>query len=127
MKEAYDAEFAAVIERAEKQILLARHGRRLLALLDDDPVTPGDARRAYSHGAQARQVLHDAEEDLKNWVLQLDEVKEAGTAVKADLPNLNDDATTAAETDASTPAVTKTRTPARLQESTDTTAVPGSS
>ena len=68
-----------------------------------------------------------AEEDLKNWVLQLDEVKEAGAAVKADLPNLNDDATTAAETDAPTPAVTKTRTPARLQESTDTTAVPGSS
>lgn len=73
MKEAYEVEFAATIERAEKQILLAKHGRRLLALLDDEPVTPGDARRTYTHAAQGRQILNDAEDDLKSWVLQLDE------------------------------------------------------
>ncbi|KAI1476923.1 putative sphingolipid long chain base-responsive protein [Daldinia eschscholtzii] len=67
LKEAYDAEFAAVIERAEKQIILAKHGRRLLDLLDDSPVTPGDARQAYENGPAARQVLNDAEDDLKSW------------------------------------------------------------
>ncbi|KAI8959615.1 putative sphingolipid long chain base-responsive protein [Daldinia sp. FL1419] len=67
LKEAYDAEFAAVIERAEKQIILAKHGRRLLELLDDSPVTPGDARHSYENGAAARQVLNDAEDDLKSW------------------------------------------------------------
>ncbi|KAI1105483.1 putative sphingolipid long chain base-responsive protein [Jackrogersella minutella] len=67
LKEAYDAEFAAVIERAEKQIILAKHGRRLLELLDDSPVTPGDRRRTYENGPAARQVLNDAEDDLKMW------------------------------------------------------------
>ncbi|GAP87329.2 putative sphingolipid long chain base-responsive protein LSP1 [Rosellinia necatrix] len=67
LREAYDAEFVAVIERAEKQIILARHGQRILSLLDDTPVTPGDARRVYEHGSAARQVLNDAEDDLKSW------------------------------------------------------------
>lgn len=67
LKEAYDAEFAAVIERAEKQIILAKHGRRLLDLLDDSAVTPGDVRRTYENGNAARQVLNDAEDDLKSY------------------------------------------------------------
>ncbi|KAI1502439.1 Eisosome component PIL1-domain-containing protein [Biscogniauxia marginata] len=67
LREAYDAEFLAVVERAEKQIILARHGRRLLELLDDSPVTPGNSQRAYEAGAAARQVLNDAEDDLKSW------------------------------------------------------------
>ncbi|KAI0185353.1 Eisosome component PIL1-domain-containing protein [Xylaria flabelliformis] len=67
LKEAYDAEFIAVIERAEKQIILAKHGQRLLSLLDDSPMTPGDAHRAYENGPAARQVLNDAEDDLKSW------------------------------------------------------------
>lgn len=56
-----------MIERAEKQIILAKHGHRLLTLLDDSPITPGDARRVYEHGGAARQVLNDAEDDLKSW------------------------------------------------------------
>ncbi|KFH42987.1 Sphingolipid long chain base-responsive protein-like protein [Hapsidospora chrysogenum ATCC 11550] len=67
LKEAYDAEFLATIERAEKQIILAKHGRRLLNLLDDSPVVPGDTRAAYEHGGQARQILNDAEDDLRDW------------------------------------------------------------
>ncbi|CAG9938093.1 unnamed protein product [Clonostachys rosea f. rosea IK726] len=67
LKEAYAAEFAATIERAEKQIILAKHGRRLLTLLDDSPVVPGDVRVAYSDSAQARQILNDAEDDLRDW------------------------------------------------------------
>jgi len=74
MKEAYAAEFAATIERAEKQIILARHGRRLLNLLDDTPVIPGDVRPAYEHVNQARQILNDAEDDLKDWQPELEDV-----------------------------------------------------
>lgn len=66
--------FAATIERAEKQILLARHGRRLLNLLDDTPVVPGDIRPAFEHLHQARQILNDAEEDLREWTPHLDPV-----------------------------------------------------
>ncbi|OIW34447.1 hypothetical protein CONLIGDRAFT_5189 [Coniochaeta ligniaria NRRL 30616] len=67
LKESYNAEFLATIERAEKQIILARHGMRLLKLLDDTPVVPGDIRPAYEGGAQARQILNDAEDDLRDW------------------------------------------------------------
>ncbi|KAK4162562.1 Eisosome component PIL1/LSP1 [Cladorrhinum sp. PSN259] len=67
LKEAYAAEFIATIERAEKQAILARHGLRLLQLLDDTPVVPGDVRPAYPHASQARQILNDAEDDLRDW------------------------------------------------------------
>ncbi|KAA8644398.1 hypothetical protein EYZ11_002779 [Aspergillus tanneri] len=67
LKEAYDVHLAAVIERGEKQIILARHARHLLNLLDDTPVVPGDARREYDRGAEAKQVLEDAEKDLLTW------------------------------------------------------------
>lgn len=69
LKEAYDAEFLATIERAEKQIILARHGRRLIHLLDDSPIVPGEDPLPYEHGAQARQILNDAEDDLREWQL----------------------------------------------------------
>jgi hypothetical protein len=74
LKEAYAAEFAATIERAEKQIILARHGRRLLNLLDDTPVVPGDIRPGFEHGNQARQILNDAEDDLRDWTPELEDV-----------------------------------------------------
>ena len=68
-----------MIERAEKQILLARHGRRLINLLDDTPVVPGDTRPAFEHGHQARQVLNDAEEDLREWTPSLEPIPSAAT------------------------------------------------
>ena len=67
IKEAYRAEFLATIERAEKQTILARHGLRLVELVDDTPVVPGDVRPEYPHAAQARQILNDAEDDLRDW------------------------------------------------------------
>jgi Eisosome component PIL1 len=73
LKEAYEAEFAATIERAEKQIILAKHGRRLLQLLDDTPVVPGDMRPPYQNAAQARQILNDAEDDLRDWQPEQDD------------------------------------------------------
>ncbi|KAI9876519.1 MAG: hypothetical protein M1830_006324 [Pleopsidium flavum] len=79
LKEAYDLHFAATIERAEKQVILARHGRRLLNLLDDTPVVPGDARPAFEHTNQARQILNDAEEDLRDWQPHLEPIPSAAT------------------------------------------------
>jgi len=78
LKEAYAAEFAATIERAEKQIILARHGRRLLNLLDDTPVVPGDTRAPWDNTNQARQILNDAEDDLKDWQADLEDVPNNG-------------------------------------------------
>ncbi|KAF7951135.1 uncharacterized protein EAE97_002686 [Botrytis byssoidea] len=78
IKEAYDAEFAATIERAEKQIILARHGRRLLNLLDDTPIVPGNIRPAFEHTEQARQILNDAEDDLRDWQFDEEEVQSHG-------------------------------------------------
>lgn len=59
----------ATIERAEKQVILARHGLRLLQVLDDTPVVPGDVRPPYEGAAQTRQILNDAEDDLRDWQL----------------------------------------------------------
>lgn len=85
LKEAYDLHFAATIERAEKQILLARHGRRLLNLLDDTPVVPGDSRPAFDQGHQARQVLNDAEEDLREWTPSLEPIPSSATDLGTNL------------------------------------------
>ncbi|EWC46705.1 hypothetical protein DRE_03950 [Drechslerella stenobrocha 248] len=74
MKEAYAAHFAAIVERSQKQEILAKHSRRLLGLLDDTPVVPGDARPTFDLDRDARQILADAEEDLRNWTLELEEV-----------------------------------------------------
>lgn len=56
-----------MVERAEKQIILANHARRLLNYIDDTPVVPGDSRKAYDHELDARAVLEDAENDLRIW------------------------------------------------------------
>ncbi|KAL8727772.1 MAG: hypothetical protein Q9166_005827 [cf. Caloplaca sp. 2 TL-2023] len=85
LKEAYDLHSAAVIERAEKQILLARHMRRLVQLLDDTPVVPGDVRPAFEHSAQARQVLNDAEEDLREWQPSFDPIPSSATEMGSNL------------------------------------------
>lgn len=84
LKEAYDIEFLATIERAEKQIILAKHGRRLLNLLDDSPVVPGDTRAGYEHGAQARQILDDAEDDLRDWRPSAEPIEEFAPPAKGD-------------------------------------------
>lgn len=77
--------FAATIERAEKQAMLARHGRRLLNLLDDTPVVPGDTRPAFEHAAQAHQILSDAEEDLRDWQPNLEPVHSTAGNMGANL------------------------------------------
>lgn len=74
LKEAYAQHFAAVVERAEKQAILAKHGRRMLNLLNDTPVIPGNVPEPFDMERDARQILHDAEEDLRVWTLDLEEV-----------------------------------------------------
>lgn len=66
-KEAYDLHTAAIIERAEKQIMLATQARRLVNLLDDTPIVPGEERPAYANSEVAREVLNDAEAGLRGW------------------------------------------------------------
>lgn len=65
--------------------MLARHGRRLLNLLDDTPVVPGDTRPAFEHAHQARQVLNDAEEDLREWTPNLEPIPSAANEIGVDL------------------------------------------
>ncbi|KAL2109759.1 hypothetical protein VUR80DRAFT_2054 [Thermomyces stellatus] len=89
LKEAFDTEFLATIQRAEKQLILAKHGRRLLALLDDTPLVPGDDRAPYEHGSQARQVLNDAEDDLRDWRPESDGL-EMSVRGEADGDNMSD-------------------------------------
>lgn len=72
-----------MIERAEKQIILARHARRLLNYVDDTPVVPGDTRQAYEHESAARQVLEDAENDLRTWRPSVEPIV---TAVEQEAP-----------------------------------------
>lgn len=66
-KEAYDIHFEATIERAEKQIILAKQARRILNLLDDTPIVPGDVHQPFGGFELARDILNDAEEQLRNW------------------------------------------------------------
>ena len=85
LKEAYDLQTAAVIERAEKQILLAQQARRLLNLLDDTPVVPGEERPAFAQEAAAREILNDAEQALRSWTPSVEpiEKKASGMGVNA--------------------------------------------
>ncbi|PGG99079.1 hypothetical protein AJ80_09411 [Polytolypa hystricis UAMH7299] len=85
LKEAYDLHLAATIERGEKQLILARHGRRLLNLLDDTPLVPGDTRVGYDNAEQARQVLSDAEQELRGWVPSYEPVPTAAAGLGAGL------------------------------------------
>ena len=86
LKEAYDIHFAAVIERAEKQVILARHGRRLLNLLDDTPMVPGDARPSFDGALPARQILNDAEDELRQWQASLEPVPSSAGLQKNLMP-----------------------------------------
>ncbi len=85
LKEAYDLHFAATIERAEKQIILAKYGRRLLNYLDDAPVVPGDERQPFPHANDARQVLNDAEQELQSWQPNLEPVHSSAGSLGTNL------------------------------------------
>ncbi|WBW75602.1 eisosome BAR domain protein Pil1 [Schizosaccharomyces osmophilus] len=58
----------ALHEHAEKLGLISAYGRHLLNLIDDTPVTPGEARPAYDGYETSRQIVMDAEHSLSSWV-----------------------------------------------------------
>ena len=87
-KEAYDLHMAAVIERAEKQLILAQHARRLVMLIDDTPVVPGDSHPPFEGYEPARQILSDAEDDLRGWQHNLEPIpSNAGALGKLSVAN----------------------------------------
>lgn len=73
-KQAYDLHTAAIIERAEKQILLAKQARRVLNMLDDTPIVPGEERQRYEHADSGRQILNEAEDHLRAWQPNLEPI-----------------------------------------------------
>mgnify|MGYP003623111280 CR=1 FL=1 len=97
----YDLHFAATIERAEKQLILAKYGRRLLNYLDDTPVVPGDVRQPFPHANDARQVLNDAEQELQMWQPNLEPVRMSGGLGAILMPN-EETSTRAATSEAGT-------------------------
>jgi hypothetical protein len=56
-----------VIERAEKQAILAKQAQKLLLLLDDSPIVPGEGHEPFTKAEEARLILSDAEGELKSW------------------------------------------------------------
>lgn len=95
VKEAYDLHFAATIERAEKQIILAKYGRRIVNLLDDTPVVPGDVRQAFAQSNEARQILADAEQELQRWEPHLEPIHSNAGGLGSNLMPLDDRSTRA--------------------------------
>ncbi|KAK7680503.1 Eisosome core component [Cerrena zonata] len=78
LKAAFNYQFDATRELAEKYALIAGYGKALLELLDDTAVTPGETRPAYDGYDASKQIIIDAENALAGWTLD-------GAAVKPTL------------------------------------------
>jgi len=96
LKEAYDLHFAATIERAEKQIILAKYGRRLVNLLDDTPVVPGDVRQPFANAGEARNILNEAESALQSWQPDIEPIRTNAGGLGNNLMPTEDQSTTTA-------------------------------
>ena len=76
-----------MIERAEKQALLAKQARRVINLLDDTPIVPGDQHPAYDGTEPARNCLNDAEDELRAWRSTVEPIhSNAGTLASGAVP-----------------------------------------
>jgi Eisosome component PIL1 len=69
LKAAFNYQFDAMREHCEKLALIAGYGKHLLELIDDTPVTPGEARPAYDSYDSSKQVILDCENALSEWTL----------------------------------------------------------
>ena len=67
LKAAFNYQFDATRELAEKYALIAGYGKALLELLDDSAVTPGETRPAYDGYEASKQIIIDAENALASW------------------------------------------------------------
>ncbi|KAK6198836.1 Pil1 eisosome component [Scheffersomyces amazonensis] len=75
LKAAFNYQFDATRELAEKYALIAGYGKALLELLDDSAVTPGETRPAYDGYEASKQIIIDAENALSSWTLESAAVK----------------------------------------------------
>ena len=75
LKAAFNYQFDATRELAEKYALVAGYGKALLELLDDSSVTPGETRPAYDGYEASKQIVIDAENSLAAWTLDAAAVK----------------------------------------------------
>ncbi|CCH43490.1 Sphingolipid long chain base-responsive protein [Wickerhamomyces ciferrii] len=75
LKVAFNYQFDAIREQAEKFALIAGYGKALLELLDDAAVTPGETRPAYDGYEASKQIIIDAENALASWTLDAAAVK----------------------------------------------------
>lgn len=75
LKAAFNYQFDATRELAEKYALIAGYGKALLELLDDSSVTPGETRPAYDGYEASKQIIIDAENALATWTLDSAAVK----------------------------------------------------
>ncbi|KAF8001474.1 hypothetical protein OXX80_001135 [Metschnikowia pulcherrima] len=75
LKAAFNYQFDAIRELAEKYALIAGYGKALLELLDDSAVTPGETRAAYDGYEASKQIIIDAENALGSWTLDSAAVK----------------------------------------------------
>ena len=75
LKAAFNYQFDAMREHSEKLALIAGYGKHLLDLIDDTPVTPGEARPAYDSYDTSKQIIVDCENALSDWTLDTASVK----------------------------------------------------
>jgi hypothetical protein len=75
LKAAFNYQFDAMREHSEKLALIAGYGKHLLDLIDDSPVTPGEARPAYDSYDTSKQIIVDCENALSDWTLDTASVK----------------------------------------------------
>lgn len=68
VKAAFQYQFDALREHAEKVAIIAGYGKHLLDLIDDAPVTPGETRQAYDGYDASKAIIQDCEDALSNWV-----------------------------------------------------------
>ncbi len=75
LKAAFNYQFDALSEHAEKLALIAGYGKALLELLDDSAVTPGETRPTYDGYEASKQVIVDTENALAHWTVENASVK----------------------------------------------------
>lgn len=77
---------------------MAKHARRLLNLVDDTPIVPGDAHPAFNGVEAARQVLNDAEADLRDYELHVEPIaSQAGNLGVGAMPSSANSASVASQ------------------------------
>lgn len=68
---------------------MAKQARRILNLLDDTPIVPGDAHPPFQNTEYAREILNDAEDELRNWQPNIEPIhSSAGTLGVGAMPGV---------------------------------------